>query len=358
MAEIHTVGSLPILQQVVTHCLGRGARPASPGEFTLRAFLNGRLDLTRAEAVLGVIEADDAVSLAVALQQLAGGLATPISALRDRLLNVLADLEAQLDFGEEPDVDPLERHALAGELESAARSVQELVLTLQGRDRPDATPRVVLIGPPNVGKSQLFNALLGSDQALVSPHAGTTRDYLTGWIDCEGLKVELIDTAGIDEPRDAVERTAQGLRDDVATVADLLLECRTADAPDLVSSREVPSIRVWTKCDLYPPDSEALPTSARTGEGLEALRSTIARRLRGGSTDGSAVALTGARCRDSLRRAERSLRLASEALTLHAGDEIVAMDLRQALDDLGLVVGAVVTDDILDRIFQRFCIGK
>ena len=181
VAEIHLVGSAPLVSLVLAHCLARGARHAEPGEFTLRAFLSGRIDLTRAEAVLGVIEAANPAQLDAALEQLAGGLSGPILALRDRLLDLVAHLEANLDFTEEPDVDPLGRGgpgrgARPTRPPSSARWPGGSTIA----SGPRAIPRVVLVGPPNAGKSRLFNALLGRDRAIVSPQAGTTRDYLAG----------------------------------------------------------------------------------------------------------------------------------------------------------------------------------
>lgn len=362
MAEIHTVGSPPILRHLLSDRLARGARLAEPGEFTLRAFLNGRIDLTRAEAVLGVIEAHDPAQLDAALRQLAGGLAGPIARLRDRLLDILAHLEAGLDFADEPDVDLIGRESLAETLSEAAAEVAALADRLRGRDRSEVRPRVVLVGPPNAGKSQLFNALLGRDAALVSDHAGTTRDYLAAPCDCDGLLVDLIDTAGIEDAPDSISQRAQALRGDQAATADLLLDCRSPDvpapgAPELAEP-ERPRLAVWTKADLMPcPLPDSIATSATRGTGLAALRTAIAEALRLASV-GDAPMSTAARCGESLRETAEALRLASETLGQHGGDELVAIDLRQALDRLGLVVGEVVTDDILDRIFGRFCIGK
>jgi tRNA modification GTPase len=366
IAEIHVVGCLPILDRLLAQCLARGARHAEAGEFTLRAFLSGRIDLTRAEAVLGVIDAANQAQLDAALEQLAGGLSGPILSLRDHLLDLVAGLEANLDFSEEPDVDPVERAGLAAELEQSARQLADLARRLDERGRPEGYPRVVLVGPPNAGKSRLFNALLGRDRAIVSPQAGTTRDYLTGLCDCDGLTIELVDTAGIEEAIGIVEAQAQLHRSQQADRADLLLDCWPATwgvAPES-AARSGPGIRVRTRCDeATPQDDEAsapgaLSTSAVTGAGLDELRSAIARALRSGDSEGNLPAGTAARCRGSILGAGAALHSASESLLTGGGDELVAFDVRLAAEELGKVVGAVVTDDILDRIFRRFCIGK
>ena len=363
LAEIHSTGSPPILRLVLSHALAGGARLAEPGEFTLRAFLSGRIDLTQSEAVLGVIDARTPGQLDAALRQLAGGLAMPITALRDRLADVLAHLEANLDFAEEPDVGPLGSGALAVELDEAAAEVDRLADRLRGRDRPGGRPRVVLVGPPNAGKSRLFNALLGGDRAIVSPVAGTTRDYLEAPSDCDGLLVDLVDTAGFEEARGTIGRQAQAARGGQTALADLLLDCRPADAPGLEESGSTPDrprLLVWTKADVSPSPLpvDRIATSASTGEGLAALRLAIAGALRSRASEGDPPAGTAARCGEGLARAGRSLGAAAETLRVGGGDELVAVDLRQGLDDLGRVVGAVVTDDLLDRIFRRFCIGK
>ncbi len=362
-AEIHTVASPPLLQHLLAHCLTRGARAAGPGEFTLRAFLSGRIDLTRAEAVLGVIDARSPAQLEAALGQLAGGLAGPIAALRDRLLDVLAHLEANLDFLDEPDVVELGRQELAAELAAGSAETAALAERLQGRDRPEGHPRVVLVGPPNAGKSRLFNALLGLPVALVSPQAGTTRDYLCAPLDLgDGLTVDLVDTAGAEPALTSIAALAQTFRASEAARADLLLDCRPADAPSfdpLTTDR--PRLLVVTKADLVDAPS-ALPgsllTSAASGSGLESLRQAIASAIRAVASSADLPTTTGARCRESLTLASEALASAASALALGVGDELVSVDLRQAIDELGKVVGAVVTDDILDRIFRRFCIGK
>ena len=365
LVEIHTTGAAPVLGLILADCLTRGARLAEPGEFTLRAFLAGRIDLTQSEAVLGVIDAHTPAQLDAALRQLAGGLATPIRTLRDHLADVVAHLEANLDFVEEADVDLLGRAALATSLDQAATEVESLAARLWGRDRADRRPRVVLVGPPNAGKSRLFNALAGGAPAIVSPRAGTTRDYLEAPCPCDGLTVDLVDTAGLEPAATAIEARAQTARADQAALADLILACQSADlrpvglSPDHIPYPNQSVLRVWTKADLGPPpDATWLATAATTGLGVDALRASIARSIRHRDADGDLPAGTAARCRESLTRAARSLADAARAIQAGAGDEFVAFDLRQALDDLGQVVGAVATDDLLDRIFGRFCIGK
>ena len=367
VAEVHFTGSVPLVSLLLSHYFTLGARPAEPGEFTLRAFLSGRIDLTRAEAVLGVIDAQNSAQLDAALEQLAGGLSHPITRLRDRLLDLIAHLEANLDFTEEPDVDPLSRAILAGELGEFAEDLGRIGRQLSDRERCFDRPRVVLVGPPNSGKSRLFNALLGRDRAIVSPQSGTTRDYIAEMCECDGLSVELVDTAGFEKPVDPVSIRAQDLRDGQAAGADLLLECRCA-LTDPSSELAIPDggdrILVWTKADLASPGPDASGqhvvaiTSALTGAGVAALRSAIAQKLRSNEAAEGALSATGARCRSSLARASAALASAAKLIAQGGGDELVAFDLRIAVDELGQIVGAVVTDDILDRIFRRFCIGK
>ncbi len=369
LVEVQATGSTRVLNQVLATYLRRGARLAEPGEFTLRAFLAGRIDLTQAEAVLEVIDAQNPDQLDVALRQLAGGLAQPLTRLRDKLADTLAHLEANLDFADEADVDPLGRRELARSLDEQADEVAALASRLQGRGRPSGRPRVVLVGPPNAGKSRLFNALIGRDHAIVSPVAGTTRDYLEAECDCDGLTVDLVDTAGAETVNAPIARLSQEARVGQTRVADLLLDCAADDSDPIAAGIDPASGRlaVRTKADLASPrrlnrnqTGSGLLTSAANGTGIAALRSAIAHQLRTAGVNGLAesVATTAARSGEGLIAAARSLRSASESIRLGAGDELVAIDLRQAVDDLGRIVGAVVTDDLLDRIFRRFCIGK
>ena len=218
VAEIHTIGSPPLLEAVVGRFCRAGARLAEPGEFTLRAFLAGRIDLTQAEAVLGVVDAADPRRLDVALNQLAGGLAGPLHRLRDSLLDLLAHLEAGLDFADE-DLPFIESEELSTGLAEASREVARIVRQMAGRTETGRHIRAVLTGSPNTGKSSLFNALSGGAGALVSPHPGTTRDYLTAELDLDGVGCQLIDTAGVELGADLDEATlddALGTVDDTA----------------------------------------------------------------------------------------------------------------------------------------------
>jgi len=376
-AEFHTVGSPPLLEALLAALCQAGGRLAGPGEYTLRAFLAGRIDLTQAEAVLGVIDAQGQAALTTALEQLAGGLGRPLSALRGRLLDLLADLEAGLDFADE-DLEFISADRLSTELAAAAAEVAAVAHQLEARGTGTELPRVVLVGPPNAGKSSLFNALAGGAKAIVSDIAGTTRDYLSAVIECQGQRCELIDTAGqYDDAAHwdlgggngsdtaAIEQTAQHLAQRERSRASMLLECRNAsELLDCRAERRelaCPRILVYTKADLAEHDDSvelaAVFTSSRTGSGLAELRQRIAAALSSRGSESSGVASTAARCGDSLRRAQASLEQARQEAAGGAA-ELVSAEVRTALDALGEVVGAVYTEDLLDRIFSRFCIGK
>jgi tRNA modification GTPase len=368
-AELHTFGSLPLLDAIVEVLCQQGARLAEPGEFTMRAFLAGRLDLTQAEAVLGVIDARGSQSLDVALKQLAGGLAGPLQQLRSDLLDLLADLEAGLDFADE-DIDFIDTEQAGMRLTNSEHSIRLVLQQITSRGRSQQLPRVVLRGWPNVGKSSLINALCDDPVALVSDQAGTTRDYVSRSFNWQGTQGLLIDTAGIDRlpERNSVEAEAQRLADEQHQQADLELLCLDGSRPlsraeaALLVNPTANRLVVWTKADLPGPAPLGVPavsTSSRSGAGIDRLRKLICRRLAaGGAPESLVVASTAQRCRTSLESALQHLQRAARLLSGNQGHELVAIELRESLERLGQVVGAVYTDDILDRVFQRFCIGK
>ncbi len=371
VAEVHTLGSPPLLEAVVRAACRGGARPAEPGEFTLRAFLAGRIDLTQAEAVLGVIDATGAAELDAALKQLAGGLAGPLRRLRDDLLELLAHLEAGFDFADE-DLPFIKVEELLSQLQAASSQVDELVKKLAFRGESAARVRVALVGPPNAGKSSLFNALAGRQGAIVSEIAGTTRDYLTAELDLDGIKCELIDTAGIRwsffgiwhgrtcRPADDARTVSSSTRaDHLCRIArnwrsrrDENWECRFSGrnrrvdevrSGDLVHRprRVDASDQRGDRC-RHPRNEVRDPCSRIAG--LDAAK-------RGSCRDGRAlwrIAAAGSRLARSCESGVRE----------RFGEELIATEVRVALNELGKVAGAVYTEDVLDRIFSRFCIGK
>jgi tRNA modification GTPase len=360
MAELHTLSCPPLVDLLVAQLLQAGTRAAGPGEFTLRAFLAGKLDLTRAEAVRGVIEAGSRAELKQALGQLAGGVAGPLQGLRDDLLNLLADVEAGLDFADE-DVRFVGQDELLGRLSRGLAQVTLLAKQLERRAVAGRPFRAVLAGRPNAGKSSLFNALAGA-AALVSPEPGTTRDYLVQRLDLDGVAVELVDTAGWQAGGDAIGEQAQRLGGEQAQDADLVLLC--LDAAEAVTAAETalldqvhpPVVGVATKVDRAEPPPGLPATSAVTGAGLDVLRALLAERARGRSEP--ALAPSWSRCRAHVEGCLGHLRRAHAIVLFEDPPELLALELRGALEQLGEMVGAVYTDDLLDRIFSRFCIGK
>jgi tRNA modification GTPase len=360
VVELHTISSPPLIELLVAECLKAGARAAQPGEFTMRAFLAGKLDLTRAEAILGVIEAGNRDDLKHALAQLAGGVSRPLQDLREDLLNLLADIEAGLDFADE-DLQFVEKDQLLKRLTAGLALVT--LLQRQVNQRAIATKpfRAVLAGRPNAGKSSLFNALAGSAVALVSPEPGTTRDYLVVCLDLGSVSVELVDTAGRRTGVNGVERLAQNLASEQADQADLILLCiegghATDDELQRIDTRKPPVIGLATKCDLFSAPPEWFATSTVTQEGLAALRGLLAERARGHVRPALAPSLS--RCRHHLEQCLDHLRRAHEIVLEDDPAELLALELRGSLDELGAMAGAVYTDDLLDRVFSRFCIGK
>lgn len=389
VVELHTVCCGPLAHEIIARLR---LRPARPGEFTLRAFLSGRVDLTQAEAVLGVVEAREARELQTALHQLAGGIGGPLRALREELLDLVADVEAGLDFAEE-DLPFLSWEELETRVTAARTALEEIKRQFEKRRGNTELPRVVLVGPPNAGKSTLFNALLSTERAIVSPVPGTTRDYLTAVCSHRGVSFELVDTAGLeswsaevapsgldstkalnaltDDRNSAIAGKIQVATQQAAQMADLRLLCwdATKYSPQTVpvdsDTHNSQTLLVLTKADLLPTGRSsswpegALLVSARCNSGLEILKDTIVNRLLAQQeTSAGVVAVTAMRCRDALRRAADALHQAQELIHGRESEDLIATALRSALSSIGEITGEVYSEEILSRIFSRFCIGK
>jgi tRNA modification GTPase len=360
MVELHTFSSLPLIELLIAQLMDAGARAAQPGEFTLRAFLAGKRDLPRAEAVQAVIASGNRDELTQALAQLAGGVSQPLTAVRDDLLNLLADVEAALDFTDE-DLEFVKQEELLHRLANGLAQLTTLQRQLECRSAGERPFRAVFVGAANAGKSSLFNALGG--QALVSPEAGTTRDYLLVRMEESGTMIELVDTAGWQEASDAILHQAQHLSQLQALDADVLLLCVEASMIDsssaghrIVHVTEAKSLALATKCDLAAAAPGYLPTSAKTGHGLLELQTRLVELAQ--ARRQSALAPSLSRCRHHVAAGIDHLRKAHSVVLFEDPPELLALELRGALQQLGEMVGAIYTDDLLDRIFSRFCIGK
>ncbi len=368
--ELHCLGNTIILQSIQSRLIEMGAVLAQPGEFTLRAFLAGRLDLTQCEAVLGVIHAANDRSLDIALSQLAGGLSEPLSRLRTSLVHLLADIEAGLDFVEE-DISFISRSQILIRLEDATGVVNDLLTQMEARAAQTVQLQVAIVGPPNAGKSSLINAMAKRHVSIVSPEPGTTRDYVRLRLDLDDAIVDILDTAGLEEADGETPRAlAQGFTGLQIDNADLVLYCLSvADSQSQEWQGERGHDSTWlvhTKCDLescgrkqtrkYDREfSISTLHSSSVDRISNALREWAAAMM---ETVNQVVPLTAARCKASLSNAVQALSHAKEAATFQRGDEVIASEIRLSLEEIGLVAGTVYTDDILDALFSRFCIGK
>jgi len=361
LAELHTIGSPPLVGRLVADLLNAGARSAGPGEFTLRAFLAGKLDLPQAEAVHAIIEAGSDSDLKHALAQLAGGVTQPLHDLRDDLLNLLADSEAALDFADE-DIEFVGKPETLSRLAAALARLANVRRQLETRTVSGRPLRAALVGEPNAGKSSLFNALAGGPDALVSPLPGTTRDYLTKLLVLDGISVELIDTAGWAAFTDAIEEQSQKLGSEQTKAADIVLWCVepggafASEVSERLARTEARILRVHTKCDLAGEPRSGIASSAVAPGGVDELRAALAEAA--ASLVHPPLAPSQSRCRHHLDACIRDLQQAHRHVLFDDPAELLALALRGALDQLGEMVGAVYTNDLLDRIFSRFCIGK
>ena len=375
--EIHCHGGSLILEEVLQAVLRAGARLAEPGEFTRRAFLNGRLDLSQAEAVQEIISARTRQGLDLAIGHLHGDLSRTIGELRASILDILTLLEAEIDFQEEDGIETAPREGLLDHLRGISAKIEELTTSYgEGRIVREGA-RVVITGKTNVGKSSLFNRLLGEKRAIVTPHAGTTRDFIEESVSIRGIPVRFIDTAGIRASQDPIEKEGIDRVWQQAAAADVIVilldgsATLTAEDRDIIAANRDRNVVVAiNKSDLPRVlDGESLPDglsgrerlwiSAKTGEGLAAFRNAVHATLgRSAGESRTEAVLTNLRHKIALERAFVSLRAAEQGLSGGLSPEFIAFDLREALGAIGEVTGQTVTEEVLDRIFATFCIGK
>lgn len=362
VAELHVHGGSVVAEAVVQLCLERGARLARPGEFTMRAFLNGRLDLAQAESVGQLIEARTRQSVRLAAQNLRGDFSARVEEVRLSLLDWLARLEAEIDFGDEvPSFDVAESTRRL----AAARAVVEELISGGERGRlVGQGVRTVLVGPPNAGKSTLLNALLRTDRALVTPIAGTTRDTLEEGAVVDGVVLNLVDTAGLRaDPADLVESLGIERTRRAAASAELTVLVLDGSVPVPGVDFGPVSLVVLNKADLgelpgHAFEAPVVRVSLLTEEGQEAARTAIAAVARAAAGQGTEVFALTTRQLEALIRCRGSLDLLGSTIEAGMSAEFLALDLRAAATALGEIRGVDVTEEVLDRIFSTFCLGK
>ncbi len=365
MAEFHCHGGVLVASRVLEAVLRADARAAEPGEFTRRAFVNGKMDLTQAEAVMDVIRASTPLALRAAEEQLAGSLGREVEEIRSHILRTVAHVEAYIDFPDEG-IEPHTGERLVAEIAQIQGRIERLLATAnEGRILREGV-RLVLCGEPNSGKSSLLNRLLGFERAIVSAIPGTTRDTIEELASLRGIPFRITDTAGLRETADAIEREGVERARRAMERADVIV--RIADVTQSQSfephERE---ILAWNKVDLIDQETVArqltgagsVAISCLTGDGLDQLVDTIVAKARGDrSTDAPMLAAINARHQACLQRARSRLQEAGDKLRNRVDPELVAVPLREALDAVGEVVGAADTEEILGEIFGTFCIGK
>ncbi|HWR39201.1 MAG TPA: tRNA uridine-5-carboxymethylaminomethyl(34) synthesis GTPase MnmE [Patescibacteria group bacterium] len=376
VVEFHCHGGPSPLRRILDVLMRQGIRLAEPGEFTKRAFLNGRLDLPQAEAVMDVIRAKTDASLKMAVGNLAGGLSLRIRALRDDLLAMIARLEAAIDFPEE-DIEELASTEAGSALVTTREVIAELLATAQtGRILREGLATVI-IGKPNVGKSSLLNALLREKRAIVTDVPGTTRDIIEEYLNVRGIPLKIIDTAGIRETEDLVERIGVERARRIVDTADLVLLLLDASSPLSREDKEVLSLLpgreaviLLNKSDLPPvltseelavfaPGRLVLKISVTEGSGLDQLEDAIAGMVyRDGLEPVDAAFVNTLRQADLLRQTDQCLIAALAAIDAGMPPDCLVVDLREAWEQLGKITGDTVGEDIIDQIFSRFCIGK
>ena len=371
VVELSGHGGVYVSRRVVEAALWAGARLAHPGEFTQRAFFNGRLDLAQAQAVADLIHAQSESARRVAMAQLGGRLSAVIEGYRQRLIHACGLLEIELDFVEE-DIEAIDKTALRDELQTLGSEIRALIATYQrGRICREGL-RLVILGKPNVGKSSLLNALLARERAIVTDTPGTTRDTIEDQLDLDGLLVTVTDTAGIRASADAIEQEGVRRSEAAARQAGMVLVILDGSQPftsedgevlTLARSLRIPVLVVSNKRDLPQATGaqreEGLSISAKTGEGVgEVVRAIRDHALGAGLPGVEDVVIAHARHVQALEKVGQALDQTLASLSKGLSQEFVAMDLRGALDALGEITGETSADEILNHVFASFCIGK
>jgi tRNA modification GTPase len=373
MVEIMAHGGPRVLREILQVLVQEGARIAEPGEFTKRAFLNGRIDLSQAEAVIDLIRAKTERAKEQALEQLQGGFSRAVGAIKDKLLRITAHVEAYVDFPEE-DIEVHSMGGLAEELASISAEIEKLLATFHEGALVREGVLAVIVGRPNVGKSSLLNSLLDRERAIVSEFPGTTRDAVEEALEIDGILIRVADTAGLRSAAGWIEGMGIRKTREYLTEAGLVLFVIDGSQAFSEEDREIyeevqqkKHIVVVNKQDLPQSSGEAFrrldfaalcPVSAKTGQGIAELRQAIARSLLNGGIAGESAVVTRMRHKQALEETLAAVGRAGGALEKRLSVEFMAFDLRQALDRLGEIVGEIYTEDILDRIFREFCIGK
>ncbi len=364
VVELSCHGGMLVSRRVLERVLACGARPAEPGEFSRRAFENGRMDLTQAEAIMDIISAGSDLALRAAQSQLQGAIRQRVERIAEKLISVTAHVEAYIDFPEE-DISPDTVQQLTDGLDEAAEGLRRLLETAdEGRILREGICTAI-IGAPNVGKSSLLNMLLGYERAIVSNTAGTTRDTIEESVTVGGLCLRLIDTAGLHHSEDALECAGMERSLRAGAEADLLLVVADASAPRAELPLEENGARrlyILNKADLtehtdWAGDS-AIRLSCRTGQGRENLEKAIETLFLHQRVETDSTAAINLRHRHALQAALNALLRARAAILAGDSPEFVSVDLREALEGVGAITGRIETEDILDRVFSTFCLGK
>ncbi len=371
IVEIAAHGSPVLLDLLIRQCLSAGARLAEPGEFTQRAFLSGRLDLTQAEAISDLIEASTLHQARLAAQQLGGSLSRQITPIKQQLTTLIAALEAGIDFAED-DIDTLPATEIT-------RQIQSIQTPLTALEQSFSYGRILrngftlaIVGRPNAGKSSLFNRLVERDRAIVTSTPGTTRDLVTEHVSLDGIPVQLIDTAGLRDSTDEAEFLGIAKSREAMAEADIVLLVQDATAPHqeenkddertIAALKNRPYLLVINKIDLISPTGtvtgKALETSAKTGHGIPELRHAILNLITRKAPAAETAILTNLRQQQAVTATLTALDRAKKAVTSSIPHEMILLDLYEALHALDTLTGTTTTDDILNLIFSKFCIGK